>query len=90
MAGSKFVFSNPRVERIVSGRGSIEKLAEEFSTSSRKTNALVIQRAKELGIVEGNSLYCYQNTTFHEEIPGSLYNGLRFLGSFPDPHRKIR
>jgi alcohol dehydrogenase class IV len=29
MAGSTFVFNNPRVERIVSGHGSIEKLAEE-------------------------------------------------------------
>jgi alcohol dehydrogenase class IV len=30
MAGSRFVFNNPRVERIVSGRGSIRKLSEEI------------------------------------------------------------
>jgi hypothetical protein len=30
MAGSSFVFNNPRVERIVSGPGSIEKLPEEI------------------------------------------------------------
>ncbi|HWO41837.1 MAG TPA: iron-containing alcohol dehydrogenase [Candidatus Eisenbacteria bacterium] len=29
MAGSSFIFNNPRVERIVSGRGSIAKLPEE-------------------------------------------------------------
>jgi hypothetical protein len=29
MAGSTFVFHNPRVERIVSGPGAIGKLAEE-------------------------------------------------------------
>jgi hypothetical protein len=30
MAASNFVFNNPRVERIVSGPGSIEKLSEEI------------------------------------------------------------
>jgi len=41
MAGSTFVFNNPRVERIVSGRGSIEKLAEEIERVGG-TRALVL------------------------------------------------
>ena len=41
MAGSTFVFTNPRVERIVSGRGSIEKLAEEIERVGG-TRALVL------------------------------------------------
>lgn len=41
MAASSFVFNNPRVERIVSGRGSIGKLAEETETVGG-TRALVV------------------------------------------------
>jgi alcohol dehydrogenase len=41
MAGATFVFNNPRVERIVSGRGSIEKLAEEIERVGG-TRALVV------------------------------------------------
>jgi alcohol dehydrogenase class IV len=41
MAGSTFVFNNPRVERIVSGRGSIGKLAEEIERVGG-TRALVV------------------------------------------------
>ena len=41
MAGSSFVFNNPRVERIVSGRGSIGKLAEEVERVGG-TRALVV------------------------------------------------
>ena len=41
MAGSIFVFNNPRVERIVSGPGSIEKLAQEVERVSG-TRALVV------------------------------------------------
>lgn len=41
MAGSTFVFNNPRVERIVSGRGSIGKLAEEVERVGG-TRALVV------------------------------------------------
>lgn len=41
MAGSTFVFNNPRVERIVSGRGSIGKVAEEIERVGG-TRALVV------------------------------------------------
>ena len=41
MAGATFVFNNPRVERIVSGCGSIEKLAEEIERVGG-TRALVV------------------------------------------------
>ena len=41
MPGSNFVFNNPRVERIVSGPGSIEKLAQEVERVSG-TRALVV------------------------------------------------
>ncbi len=41
MAGSTFVFNNPRVERIVSGSGSIGKLAEEIDRIGG-TRALVV------------------------------------------------
>ena len=41
MAGATFVFNNPRVERILSGRGSIEKLAEEIDRVGG-TRALVV------------------------------------------------
>ena len=41
MAGSTFVFNNPRVERIVSGRRSIEKLADEIGRVGG-TRALVV------------------------------------------------
>jgi alcohol dehydrogenase class IV len=41
MAGSSFVFNNPRVERIVSGPGSIEKLPEEIEKVGG-TRALVV------------------------------------------------
>jgi len=41
MAGSTFVFNNPKVERIVSGRGSIGKLAEEIERVGG-TRALVV------------------------------------------------
>jgi alcohol dehydrogenase class IV len=41
MAGCTFVFNNPRVERIVSGRGSIGKLAEEIERVGG-TRALVV------------------------------------------------
>lgn len=41
MAGSTFVFNNPRVERIVSGRGSIGKLAEEIDRVGG-TRALIV------------------------------------------------
>jgi alcohol dehydrogenase class IV len=41
MAGSNFVFNNPRVERIVSGHGSIGKLAEEIERVGG-TRALVV------------------------------------------------
>jgi len=41
MAGSTFVFNNPRVERIVSGLGAIEKLAEEVERLGG-TRALVL------------------------------------------------
>ena len=41
MAGSTFIFNNPRVERIVSGRGSIGKLAEEIDRVGG-TRALVV------------------------------------------------
>jgi len=41
MADSTFVFNNPRVERIVSGRGSIGKLAEEVERVGG-TRALVV------------------------------------------------
>lgn len=41
MAGSTFVFNNPRVERIVSGPGAIEKLAEEIDRLGG-TRALVV------------------------------------------------
>jgi maleylacetate reductase len=42
MAGSTFVFNNPRVERIVSGRGSIGKLAEEIERVGGTRAMLVI------------------------------------------------
>ena len=42
MAGSTFVFNNPRVERIVSGRGSIGKLAEEIDRVGGTRALLVI------------------------------------------------
>jgi alcohol dehydrogenase class IV len=41
MAASAFVFNNPRVERIVSGRGSIGKLAEEVERVGG-TRALIV------------------------------------------------
>ncbi|MGH7824530.1 MAG: iron-containing alcohol dehydrogenase family protein [Candidatus Binatia bacterium] len=41
MAGLTFVFNNPRVERIVSGRGSIGKVAEEIDRVGG-TRALVV------------------------------------------------
>ena len=41
MAGSTFVFNNPRVERIVSGRGAIGKLADEIERVGG-TRALVV------------------------------------------------
>ena len=41
MAGSTFVFHNPRVERIVSGPGAIGKLAEEVERLGGK-RALVV------------------------------------------------
>jgi alcohol dehydrogenase class IV len=41
MAGSTFVFNNPRVERVISGRGSIGKLAEEVDRVGG-TRALVV------------------------------------------------
>jgi alcohol dehydrogenase class IV len=41
MAGSTFVFHNPRVERIVSGPGAIDKLAEEVERLGGK-GALVV------------------------------------------------
>ena len=31
MAGLSFTFNNPRVERVLSGAGSLEKLAEEIA-----------------------------------------------------------
>ena len=37
MAASTFIFNNPRVERIVSGPGSIEKLAGEIDEAWRNT-----------------------------------------------------
>ena len=42
MAGSTFVFNNPRVERIVSGRGSIGKLPEEIDRVGGTRALLVI------------------------------------------------
>ena len=42
MAGATFVFNNPRVERIVSGRGSIEKLAEEIERVGGTRTLVVI------------------------------------------------
>ena len=42
MAGSTFVFNNPRVERIVSGRGSIGKLADEIDRVGGTRALLVI------------------------------------------------
>jgi alcohol dehydrogenase class IV len=41
MTGSTFVLNNPRVERVVSGRGSIGKLAEEVKRVGG-TRALVV------------------------------------------------
>ena len=41
MAGSSFVFNNPRVERIISGRGSIGRLPEEVERIGG-TRALVV------------------------------------------------
>jgi maleylacetate reductase len=42
MAGSTFVFNNPRVERIVSGRGAIEKLGEEIERVGGTRGLVVI------------------------------------------------
>ena len=42
MEGATFVFNNPRVERIVSGLGSIEKLSEEIERVGGKRALLVI------------------------------------------------
>jgi alcohol dehydrogenase class IV len=42
MAGSSFVFNNPRVERIVSGPGSVERLAEEIERVGGTRAMLVI------------------------------------------------
>jgi alcohol dehydrogenase class IV len=42
MAGSTFVFHNPRVERIVSGPGEIGKLAEEVERLGGKRALVVI------------------------------------------------
>ncbi len=69
---------------------SIEDLFLEIGTNSKKTDAQIIKKAKEIGIFEGNSIYYYQNATFHEKTPGGLYNSLRFLGSFSDPKKNFR
>jgi alcohol dehydrogenase class IV len=42
MAASSFVFNNPRVERIISGAGSIEKLSEEIERVGGTRALLVI------------------------------------------------
>ena len=42
MAGSNFVFNNPRIERIVSGPGSIDKLADEIERVGGTRALLVI------------------------------------------------
>ena len=57
---------------------SIEDLFLEIGTNSKKTDAQIIKKAKEIGIFEGNSIYYYQNATFHEKTPGGLYNSLRY------------
>jgi len=66
----------------------IEELVCELTTNSVATNQKIIEKAKSLGITEGNSYYCWNNATFHEEIPGSLYNDLTFIGSFEDPFKE--
>ncbi|MDR2710626.1 MAG: immunity 22 family protein [Burkholderiales bacterium] len=68
----------------------IEELVKEVGSSSKKTDLAIVKKAKEMGINEGNSLYYYLDATFHEEHPGSLYNGLKFIGTFPDPRKKYR
>src|SRR5918993_2656510 len=42
MAASTFIFNNPRVERIVSGPGSFEKLSEEIDRLGASRAMLVI------------------------------------------------
>lgn len=68
----------------------IETLAKEIGTFSAKTNEEIIKVAKEKGIHEGNSLYYYDNATFYETDPNKLYNGLKFIGTFKNPFKKIR
>lgn len=63
-------------------------LLKEADTYSEQTDCEIVKKAAELGIITGNSLYTCRNTVFIEEIPGRLYNDLRFIGTFADPPKK--
>lgn len=68
----------------------IHELLKEGGTNSTKTDAEIVEKAKEMGMTEGNSLYSYRDATFFEEKPGKLYNDLKFIGTFRDPRKKLR
>jgi len=66
----------------------VEALVEEVDVSSNEAADAIVARCHELGIESGNSLYYWSNCTFNEEVPGRLYNELRFIGAFDDGSRK--
>lgn len=70
----------------------VERICEEVDCSPQ-TLARIVERCRELGITQANSLYYYCDCSFSEDPPGplqddNLYNGLRFIGVFADPDRR--
>ncbi|MBW8811553.1 MAG: hypothetical protein JF591_22645, partial [Lysobacter sp.] len=65
----------------------IERICEEVDCSPR-TQVEIVERCRELGIAQANSLYYYCDCRFSEDPPGRLYNDLRFIGAFADPDRR--
>lgn len=60
----------------------VDELALETTANSKEVIADIVKKAKDMGVDEGNSLYCYNHHEFIESEPGKLYNDLKFIGVF--------
>lgn len=47
-----------------------------------KDDALLIETAKQKGVLEGNRIFSYNIAKFIEEEPNKSYCGLKFIGNF--------
>ena len=69
---------------------SIDDLGTEIGCNSKKTEKKIVDACKKMGIYTGNALYYYGDYEFIEDVSGYRYNDLFFIGTFPDPRKKLR